>query len=117
MRGRPPDDRRHARQTRAGRLLDAFRRWLDATGPQLSRRFDLAVAIRYPRTRWTALTRYADDGRLEIDNNAAKRLLRGIAVGRKNWLFAGSDQGGYRAASIYSPVETARLNGVDPRHG
>ncbi|WP_156487372.1 transposase domain-containing protein, partial [Sphingomonas melonis] len=61
-----------------------------------------------------ALTRYADDGRLEIDNNAAERSLRGIAVGRKNWLFAGSDQGGHRAASIYSLVETARLNGVDP---
>lgn len=65
-------------------------------------------------TRWTALTRYVDDGRLEIDNNAAERSLRSIAVGRKNWLFAGSDQGGRRAASIYSLVETARLSGVDP---
>ena len=95
-------------------LLDAFRQWLDATGPKLSRRSDLAVAIRYALARWQALTRYADDGRLEIDNNAAERSLRGIAVGRKNWLFAGSDQGGHRAASIYSLVETARLNGVDP---
>ena len=114
VRGRLPDERRHARQARAGPLLDAFRQWLDATGPKLSRRSDLAVAIRYALTRWTALTRYADDGRLEIDNNAAERSLRGIAVGRKNWLFAGSDQGGHRAASIYSLVETARLNGVDP---
>ena len=84
------------------------------TGPKLSRRSDLAVAVRYALTRWAALTRYADDGRLEIDNNAAERSLRGVAVGRKNWLFAGSDQGGHRAASIYSLVETARLNGVDP---
>jgi hypothetical protein len=86
----------------------------DATRPKLSRRSDLAVAIRYALTRWTALTRYVDDGRLEIDNNAAERSLRGIALGRKNWLFAGSDQGGHRAASIYSLVETARLNGIDP---
>jgi transposase len=114
VRGRPPDERRHVRQTRAGPLLDAFRQWLDATGPKLSRRSDLAVAIRYALARWTALTRYADDGRLEIDNNAAERSLRGIAVGRKNWLFAGSDQGGHRAAGIYSLVETARLNDVDP---
>ncbi|WP_436428187.1 IS66 family transposase, partial [Enterococcus faecium] len=84
-----------------------------ATGPKLSRRSDLAVAIRYALARWQALTRYADDGRLEIDNNAAERSLRGIAVGRKNWLFAGSDQGGHRAAGIYSLVETARLNDVD----
>jgi len=73
-----------------------------------------AVAIRYALTRWTALTRYADAGRLEIDNNAAERSLRGVALGRKNWLFAGSDQGGHRAASIYSLVEIARLNGADP---
>ncbi|WCP70474.1 transposase [Sphingomonas hankookensis] len=86
----------------------------DATGPKLSRRSDLAVAIRYALTRWQVLTRYADDGRLEIDNNAAERSLRGITLGRKNWLFAGSDQGGHRAANIYSLVETARLNGVDP---
>ncbi|KQN69183.1 hypothetical protein ASE91_09245 [Sphingomonas sp. Leaf62] len=66
MRGRPPDGRRHARQTRAGPLLDAFRQWLDATGPKLSRRSDLAVAIRDALTRWTALTRYADDGRFEM---------------------------------------------------
>ncbi len=114
VRGRPPDERRCERQARAGPLLKAFRRWLDVTGPKLSWRSDLAVAVRYALTRWAALTRYADDGRLEIDNNAAERSLRGVAVGRKNWLFAGSDQGGHRAASIYSLVETARLNGVDP---
>ena len=114
VRGRLPDERRCERQARAGPLLKAFRRWLDATGPRLSRRSDLAVAVRYALTRWAALTRYAGNGRLEIDNNTAERSLRGIAVGRKNWLFAGSDQGGHRAASIYSLVETAKLNGVDP---
>ena len=114
VRGRPPDERRHERQARAGPLLDAFRQWLDATAPKLSRRSDLAIGIRYALARWPALTRYADDGRLEIDNNAAERSLRGVAIGRKNWLFAGSDQGGHRTASIYSLIETAKLNGVDP---
>ncbi|MHC4055820.1 IS66 family transposase, partial [Bradyrhizobium sp. 25ACV] len=75
---------------------------------------DLAVAIRYALTRWSALSRYVEDGGLEIDNNAAERSLRDIAVGRKNWLFAGSNQGGHRAATIYSLIETAKLNGVDP---
>ena len=114
LRGRPPDERRHARQARAGPMLDQFRCWLDATGPKLSRRSDLAIGIRYALAPGPGLTRYAGDGRLEIDNNAAERSLRGVALGRKNWLFAGSDQGGHRAASIYSLVETAKLNGVDP---
>lgn len=114
VRGRPPDERRSERQARAGPALAALRHWLDATLPKLSRRSDLAGAIRYALTRWSALTRYIDDGKLEIDNNAAERALRGIAVGRKNWLFAGSDQGGHRAATIYSLVETAKLNKLDP---
>lgn len=70
--------------------------------------------MRYALTRWSALSRYVEDGGLEIDNNAAERSLRDIAVGRKNWLFAGSNQGGHRAATIYSLIETAKLNGVDP---
>mgnify|MGYP003681499971 FL=1 len=63
---------------------------------------------------WTALTRYLDDGRLEIDNGPAERALRGVALGRKNYLFAGSDAGGERAAGIYSLLETAKLNGIEP---
>lgn len=114
VRGRPPDERRYERQARAGPLLSSFRTWLDATLPKLSRRSDLAVAIRYAMGRWPALVRYVDDGRLEIDNNAAERALRGVAVGRKNWLFAGSDQGGHRAAAIFSLIEIAKLNKVDP---
>lgn len=71
-------------------------------------------ALRYTLGRWAALNRYADDGRVEIDNNAAERSIRGIALGRKNWLFAGSDIGGERAAAIYSLIETCKLNGIDP---
>ncbi len=74
----------------------------------------MAAAIRYALTRWTALTRYVADGRIEIDNNAAERSLRDVALGRKNYLFAGSDSGGERAAAIYSLLGTAKLNGVDP---
>jgi transposase len=114
IRGAPPDRRRAERQARAGPLLQAFRIWLEATLPKLSRKSDLAIGMRYALSRWQALSRYLDDGRLEIDNNAAERALRGVALGRKNWLFAGSDKGGERAATIYSLIETAKLNGVDP---
>lgn len=79
VRGHPPDDRRCERQAHVGPALAAFRHWLDATLPKLSRRSELAIAMRYALTRWPALTRYVDDGRLEIDNNAAERALRGIA--------------------------------------
>ena len=74
----------------------------------------MGKAIGYVLTRWTALTRYRDDGTLEIDNNAAERALRGVALGRKNYLFCGSDAGGERAAAIYSLIGTAKLNGLDP---
>ena len=88
--------------------------FFDATLPRLSGKSDLAGAIRYARTRWPALTRYLDDGRLEISNNAAERAIRPLALGRKNYLFAGSDSGGERAAAIYTLVESAKLNGLDP---
>jgi len=81
---------------------------------KLSKKSELALAIRYALSRWSALTRYRDDGRLEIDNNAAERALRAVALGRKNWLFAGSDDGGERAAAIYSLIGTAKLNDLDP---
>jgi len=80
----------------------------------LSRKSDTTVAIRYALGLWEALTRYCDDGRLEIDNNAAERALRAIALGRKSYLFAGSDIGGERAAAIYSLIGSAKLNGLDP---
>ena len=72
------------------------------------------MAIRYALSRWDALMRYIDDGHIEIDNNAAERSLRGVALGRKNYLFAGSDTGGERAAVIYSLIGSAKLNGLDP---
>ena len=81
---------------------------------KLSRKSDTTAAIRYALTLWPALTRYCDDGRLEIDNNAAERALRAVTLGRKNYLFAGSDAGGERAAVVYSLIGTAKLNGLDP---
>ena len=82
--------------------------------PQLSGRSELAGAFRYMLTRWAALTRAFDDGRIALDNNPAERALRSVAVGRKNYLFAGSDRGAERAAALYSLIETAKLNDLDP---
>lgn len=114
IRGRSPDERREVRQARARPLLDSLEQWLQASLRKLSKKSDTAVAIRYALGRWTALTRYCDDGGLEIDNNAAERALRAVALGRKNYLFAGSDAGGERAAAIYSLIGSAKLNGLDP---
>ena len=114
IRGRPPDQRAAARQARAGPLLESLREWLRYTLTRVSKKSELAKAIGYVLTRWTALTRYRDDGRIEIDNNAAERALRAVALGRKNYLFCGSDAGGERAAAIYSLIGTAKLNGLDP---
>ena len=115
IRGQPPDVRRRERQARAGPLLDDLYAWLTSMVGKVSAKSELAKAIGYSLTRWRALTRYRDDGRIEIDNNAAERALRGVALGRGNYLFMGSDAGGERAASIYSLVETAKLNGLDPQ--
>jgi transposase len=114
IRGRPPDERRQVRQARAKPLLDSLRQWFEATLPKLSRKSDTTAAIRYALSLWDALLRYADDGTIEIDNNAAERALRPVALGRKNYLFAGSDAGGERAAAIYSLIGSAKLNGLDP---
>ncbi len=81
---------------------------------KLSRKSDTSAAILYALNLWPALARYCDDGQIEIDNSAAERALRGVAIGRRNYLFAGADTGGERAAAIYSLIGTARLNGVDP---
>lgn len=87
---------------------------MNRTLAKVSRKSDTAGAIRYALSRWRALTRYLDDGRIELDNSAAERALRGVALGRKNYLFAGSDAGGERAACLYSLLGTAKLNGHDP---
>jgi len=115
VRGKPPDLRREQRQARAGPLLEELRSWLTSMLGRVSAKSDLAKAIGYTLSRWQALTRYRDDGRIEIDNNAAERALRGVALGRNNYLFMGSDAGGERAAAIYSLVESAKLNGLDPQ--
>jgi transposase len=114
IKGQPPDIRRAVRQRTAKPKLDDLAIWLDAQLQKISGKSDLAKATRYARSRWTELTRYLDDGRLEISNNAAENQIRPAAVGRKNWLFCGSDSGGERAAGFYTLVRTARLNGVEP---
>jgi hypothetical protein len=114
IRGRPPDERAAIRQARAGPLLESMREWLRHNLTRISKKSELAKAIGYVLTRWTAFTRYRDDGRIEIDNNAAERALRVVALGRKNYLFCGSDAGGERAAALYSLIGTAKLNGLDP---
>jgi len=75
----------------------------------------MAKALAYGRKRWAALTRYLDEGVAEIDNNIAERAMRSVAIGRKNWPFAGSKAGGERAAAIYSVIETCKLNGIEPQ--
>jgi transposase len=114
IRGQSPEIRQQVRQARAGAKLTDLHQWLIDTVKKLSKKSDLAGAIHYALARWTALTRYRDDGRVEIDNNAAERALRSVALGRKNYLFAGADCGGDRAAAIYSLVGTAKLNDIDP---
>jgi transposase len=114
IRGRPPSERTAIRQARSRPLLDAMHVWLKATMAKLSRKSDVAKAIHYALERWPALALFSGDGRIELDNNAAERALRAVAVGRKNYLFAGSDAGGERAAAIYSLLGSAKLNGIDP---
>jgi transposase len=102
------------RQARARPELEALHTWLHTVLMTLSKKSELASAIRYALSQWPALTRCRDDGRLEMDNNAAERALRVVALGRKNWLFAGSDDGGERAAAIYTILGTARLSDLNP---
>ena len=114
LRGQPAEVRRAARQARAGPLLTDLHAWLLTSVRQLSQKSELAGAIGYALSRWSALTCYCEDGHIEIDNNAAERALRAVAIGRKNYLFAGADCGGDRAAAIYSLIGTAKLNNLNP---
>ena len=107
--------RQAARRQRAAPLVSDLEAWMRATRGKLSRHTELAKAMDYMLKRWDAFTRFLDDGRICLTNNAAERALRGIALGRKSWLFAGSDRGGERAAAMYSLIVTAKLNDVDPR--
>src|SRR5262249_46788614 len=114
IRGRPPDERQQIRNARARPLLESMRVWFKESLSKLSKKSEVTAAIHYALGRWTPLMRYCNDGSLEIDNNAAERALRAVALGRKNYLFAGSNAGGDRAAAMYSLIGTAKLNGVDP---
>jgi hypothetical protein len=114
IRGRAADERRCVREQQTEPLLADLHRWLLTTMRKLSKKSDLAGAIHYALARWQALCRFCRDGRVEIDNNAVERELRAVALGRKNYLFAGADCGGERAAAIYSLIGTAKLNGLDP---
>ena len=113
--GAAPHERRRVRNERSRPLVIALESWLREQRRKLSASNQVAKAIQYSLNRWTALTRFLDDGRLCMSNNAAERALRCVAVGRKNWTFAGSDRGGCRAAAIYTLVETAKLNDIDPQ--
>jgi transposase len=114
IRGQPPDERLAVRQARAAPLFGELRSWLENSLGRISGKSSLAGAIRYTLSRWQALTLVLRDGRTCLDNNAAERSMRPICLGRKNWLFAGSNAGGERAAAAYSLIETAKLNGFDP---
>jgi transposase len=113
--GLAPQERVRVRNARSRPLIVTLEAWLREQRAKLSRQSKVAQAIAYSLTRWAALTRFIDDGRLCMSNNAAERGLRPIAIGRKNWTFAGSDEGGRRAAAIYTLIETAKLNDVDPQ--
>ena len=112
--GLAPEQRLAVRNERSRPLVVELESWLRQQRA-VSRRSETAKAIDYSLKRWTALTRFLGDGRLCMSNNAAERAVRCVAVGRKNWTFAGSDDGGHRAAAIYTLIETAKLNGIDPQ--
>lgn len=112
--GLPADRRREIRREQAREKIDTLGQWLDRQLALVSGRSELAKSIRYTRSRWEALIAYLDDGRLELSNNAAENAIRPVTLGRKNWLFAGSDSGGDRAAIMYTLIRTAKLNGLEP---
>ncbi len=113
--GLPAEQRLAVRQQEIAPLVAELESWMRETRATLSRHSDLAKAMNYMLTRREAFSRFLSDGRICLTNNAAERALRGIALGRKAWLFAGSDRGGHRAAAMYSLIVTAKLNDVDPR--
>jgi transposase len=113
--GKSTTERVAARLTRVAPLLVDLEDWMRSERAKLSRHSDVAKAFDYMLKRWTAFTRFLEDGRICLSNNAAERALRGVALGRKSWLFAGSDRGGERAAIMYTLIQTARLNDVDPQ--
>jgi hypothetical protein len=114
IRGQTADERKTARTLHAVPLLDELKEAMESALAGGSKKSSLSQAIRYALTRWPALIRYTTDGRLDMTNNAAERAIRPVAIGRKNWTFAGSDDGGRRAAVMYTLIESAKLNAIDP---
>ena len=113
--GKTPDERRAVRQDFSKPLVEGLHAYMVEQRARLSRGNDVAKALDYLLKRWEAFTRFLDDGRVCLSNNAAERAVRGIALGRKSWLFAGSDSGGQRAAAMYSLIYTAKMNDIDPQ--
>ncbi len=113
--GASPDERLAVRRQQSAPIVAELEAWMDETRQQLTSSHHIVKAINYLKRRWPSFTRFLDDGRVCLSNNAAERALRGIALGRKSWLFAGSDRGGQRAAALYSLIATAKLNNVDPQ--
>jgi transposase len=113
--GLPAEERLAVRRERVAPLVEDLEAWMRAERARLSRHADVAKAMDYMLKRWDAFARFLDDGRICLTNNCAERSLRGVALGRKSWLFAGSDRGGERAAALYTLIATAKLNGVDPQ--
>jgi hypothetical protein len=111
----PAAERLVVRQRESRPIVAALEQWRRAERARLSRHAEVAKAIDYMLTRWPAFTRFLDNGRICLSNNAAERALRGIALGRRAWLFAGSDRGGERAAAIYTLIATAKLNDINPQ--
>jgi len=113
--GKPPEERSAVRQSASRPLVDDLQSYLREQVAKLSRGHDLAKASQYMLKRWPAFILFLEDGRVCMSNNAAERSLRGVALGRKSWMFCGSDRGGHRAAAMYSLIVTAKMNGVDPQ--
>ncbi|HHN9713955.1 TPA: transposase, partial [Escherichia coli] len=114
IRGKRAEERQAVRHQKVLPLLASLEGWLREKQKTLSRHSELAKAFGYALNQWPALIRYAEDGWVEVDNNIAENALRRVSLGRKNWLFFGSDHGGERGASLYSLIGTCKLNGVDP---
>lgn len=113
--GMGTDHRLAVRRDQSAPLVASLEGWMREERTKLSRHSDVAKAMDYMLKRWDGFVRFLDDGRIDLTNNAAERALRGIALGRKSWLFAGSDRGGRRAAVMYSLIVTAKMNDVDPQ--
>jgi transposase len=113
--GKSAEERLAARRTASRPVVEGLHDYLSAQLVKLARWHDLVKAINYILKRWPAFSLFLEDGRVCLSNNAAERALRGVALGRKSWLFCGSDRGGQRAAAMYSLIVTAKMNGVDPQ--